>query len=186
MNVIEGVVPGVKILEPRTLATPGDSFGETWQSQRYEEAGIPGPFVQDNLSSSAAGVLRGLHLQVAPSPQGKLVSVPRGAILDIAVDVRVGSPTFGQSVIAELTGENGKQLWVPVGFAHGFVSLQDDTLVAYKCTAPYDPTAELSIRWDDPELNLNLPGGPFALSARDEAAAPALASVLERLPRYQP
>ena len=185
MNVIDGAVPGVKILEPRTFGDPRGFFRETWQSQRYGEAGIPGPFVQDNLSSSAAGVLRGLHLQVAPSPQGKLVSVPRGAILDIAVDVRVGSPTFGQSVVAELTGENGKQLWVPVGFAHGFVSLQDDTLVAYKCTAPYDPTAELSIRWDDPTLNLNLPAPSYALSARDEAA-PSLDSVRDRLPRYQP
>lgn len=183
MNVIEGQVPGVKILEPRTFGDPRGFFRETWHIQRYEEAGIPGPFVQDNLSSSAAGVLRGLHLQVAPSLQGKLVSVPRGAVLDIAVDVRVGSPTFGQHVIAELTGENGRQLWVPPGFAHGFVSLQDDTLVAYKCTAMYDPSAELSIRWDDPGLNLQLPGGPFALSQKDEAA-PSLESVMDRLPGY--
>jgi len=185
MNVIEGQVPGVKILEPRTFGDPRGFFRETWHADRYVEAGIPGPFVQDNLSSSAAGVLRGLHLQVAPSLQGKLVSVPKGAILDMAVDVRVGSPTFGQSVVAELTGENGKQLWVPPGFAHGFVSLEDDTLVAYKCTSMYDPTAEVSIRWDDPALHLTLHGGPFQLSAKDEAA-PSVEAVMDRLPRYAP
>ena len=185
MNVIEGQVPGVKILEPKTFGDPRGFFRETWQTSRYEEAGIPGPFVQDNLSSSAAGVLRGLHLQLAPSLQGKLVSVPRGGILDIAVDVRVGSPAFGQSVVVELTGENGKQLWVPPGFAHGFLSLRDDTLVAYKCTAMYDPNAELSIRWDDPAFNLQLPGGPFTLSGRDENA-PSLSEVMDRLPRYAP
>jgi dTDP-4-dehydrorhamnose 3,5-epimerase len=185
MNVIEGQVPGVKILEPRTFGDPRGFFRETWHAQRYVEAGIPGPFVQDNLSSSAAGVLRGLHLQVAPSLQGKLVSVPKGAILDMAVDVRVGSPTFGQSVVVELTGENGKQLWVPPGFAHGFVSLEDDTLVAYKCTATYDPAAEVGIRWDDPALALHVPGGPFQLSDKDEAA-PSVDAVMNRLPRYTP
>jgi dTDP-4-dehydrorhamnose 3,5-epimerase len=146
------------------LVTPprfGDSrgfFSETYNAARFAAAGIDQSFVQDNQSLSASpGVIRGLHCQVSPNVQGKLVRVVRGAIWDVAVDIRVGSPTYGQHVSAELSAENWQQLWVPGGFLHGFCTLQPNTEVIYKVTAPYDQAAERGVVWDDPDLALPWP-----------------------------
>src|ERR1700740_1064307 len=141
MNVIKTAIPGVLIIEPKLFGDARGFFLETYQEARYAEHGISAQFVQDNLSRSAQDVLRGLHLQ-NPNPQGKLVSVLRGAVLDIAVDVRRGSPTFGRHVAVELSDENRRQLWVPRGFAHGFAVLSDSADFAYKCDNIYSPKDE--------------------------------------------
>src|SRR5690606_32677398 len=140
------------------------------------------PFVQDNWSRSARGVLRGLHLQ-HPNPQGKLVSVLRGEALDVAVDVRAGSPSFGRHVAVRLSGDSPRQLFVPRGFAHGFLALSDTVDLLYKCDGYYSPADEIVVRWDDPDLAIAWPVTDPVLSARD-AAAPRLAALAARLPRY--
>ena len=183
MNVTATDLPDVLLIETRAFEDQRGYFKETWHAERYETLGIAGPFVQDNLSVSHRGVLRGLHLQVAPAPQGKLVSVLHGAVLDIAVDVRLGSPTFGKWVVEELTEENGRQLWVPYGFAHGFLALKDQSIVSYKCTAPYHREAEIGISWQDPAFALSLPKMEYCLSEKD-ANAPLHGEFLHRLPRY--
>jgi dTDP-4-dehydrorhamnose 3,5-epimerase len=183
MNATPTALAEVLVIHTRAFGDDRGYFKEMWQASRYREAGIDGPFVQDNLSVSKKGVLRGLHLQVAPSPQGKLVSVLKGAVLDIAVDVRVGSPTFGQWVTEQLSEENGHQLWVPYGFAHGFLALEDETIVTYKCTAPYDHGAEIGISWQDPAFNLALPEMAYHLSGKD-ADAPNHDAFMSRLPRF--
>jgi dTDP-4-dehydrorhamnose 3,5-epimerase len=146
-------------------------FQETYNSERLAEHGITDAFVQDNSSMSRpVGTLRGIHFQTPPHAQGKLVRCIRGRILDYAVDLRRGSPTYGQHVSAELTGDNGLQLWVPVGFGHAFITLEPDTEVAYKVTSGYAPTADGGIRWNDPDLAIDwpLPAGGPALSPKDE------------------
>jgi dTDP-4-dehydrorhamnose 3,5-epimerase len=158
-------------------------FFETFRADRYAAHGIAGPFVQDNLSRSARGVLRGLHLQ-NPKTQGKLVSVLRGCVRDVAVDVRVGSPTFGQHVAVELTEEKRRQLWVPRGFAHGFVVLSESADFFYKCDELYSPSDEIVVRWDDPALGIGWGVSSPTVSPRD-AAAPLLADV-RGLPIYGP
>lgn len=183
MKVTATELPEVLIVHTRAFTDERGYFKEVWQDARYQDLGIDGPFVQDNLSVSRKHVLRGLHLQVAPAPQGKLVSVPRGSVIDIAVDVRVGSPTFGKWVTETLSEANGHQLWVPYGFAHGFLALEDDTIVTYKCTAPYHPDAEIGISWKDPAFAVELPMAEYALSPKD-AEAPNHDTVLHRLPRY--
>jgi dTDP-4-dehydrorhamnose 3,5-epimerase len=155
---------------------------ETFQAMRYAEAGIPGPFVQDNLSRSAYGVLRGLHLQ-NPGPQGKLVSVLKGRVRDVAVDVRRGSPNFGKHVSVELSDENRRQFWVPRGFAHGFVVLSHTADFFYKCDALYSPADEMVVRWNDPALAIDWGVAAPSLSARDAAGRP-LADI-DNLPVYQ-
>ena len=153
-------IPEVLLLTPRQFADSRGVFIETWNAERYAALGIPGPFVQDNQSLSVLrGTVRGLHLQVAPNAQGKLVRCVRGAIWDVAVDVRPGSPTFGQHVAAELSASNWRQLWIPGGFLHGFCTLEPDTEVAYKVTAPYDRDAERGVVWNDPALALPWPIG---------------------------
>ena len=163
------------------LATPprfADSrgwFSEAWNAARFAEAGIPGPFVQDNQSFSAPrGTVRGLHCQVGPNAQGKLVRVLAGRIWDVAVDIRRGSPTYGQHVAAELSAENGAQLWIPTGFLHGFCTLEPATQVLYKVTAPYDREAERGVIWNDATLALPWPVEPAAavLSYKDAALPP--------------
>src|SRR5262249_17519554 len=156
-------------------------FLETFQAERYALHGIRGPFIQDNFSRSARGVVRGLHLQ-NPSPQGKLSMVLRGRVLDVAVDVRVGSPTFGRHVAVELNDENHRQLWVPRGFAHGFATLSESADFFYKCDELYRPGDEIVVRWNDPAIGIHWGIDSPLLSARD-AAAPLLANV-ERLPLY--
>jgi len=169
MKVERLAIPDVLLLTPPRYPDPRGFFSETWVQWRYAEAGIPGPFVQDNHSYSAPrGVLRGLHAQIAPSVQGKLVRVVRGAIWDVAVDIRHGSTWFGRHVGAELSAANWQQLWIPGGFLHGFCTLEPDTEVTYKVTADYDRAAERGVIWNDPQLAIDWPveGEPL-LSDKD-------------------
>src|SRR6476620_6659465 len=182
MNVIPTALPEIVIFEPKMFGDARGFFLEHYQAERYQSFGVGGPFVQDNLSRSARGVVRGLHLQ-NPGPQGKLVSVMRGSVIDVAIDVRVGSPTFGKHVAVELSDENFRQLWVPRGFAHGFEVLTDTADFFYKCDAPYSPANEITIRWDDPDLGIGWRTSSPSLSARD-ASAPLLKNI-EGLPRYE-
>jgi dTDP-4-dehydrorhamnose 3,5-epimerase len=155
-------------------------FCETWNERRYHEAGIQERFVQDNLSFSRRGTLRGLHLQ-NPNAQGKLVMVLQGEVWDVAVDLRRTSPTFRRWQAVRLTGDGRQQFYVPPGFAHGFVVLSDTALFHYKCTAPYSPADEVSIRWNDPDLAIDWPVSAPMLSPKD-AAAPWLRDIpAERL-----
>jgi dTDP-4-dehydrorhamnose 3,5-epimerase len=181
MNVVPTAIPEVLIIEPKVFGDQRGFFLETFKADRYAEKGISRPFVQDNLSRSAHGVLRGLHLQ-NPKTQGKLVSALRGRVLDVAVDVRVGSPTFGRHVAVELNEENRRQLWVPRGFAHGFVVLSESADFFYKCDELYSPSDELVVRWNDPTLGISWGIESPTVSGRD-AAAPLLADVLG-LPVY--
>ena len=183
MNVVETDLPGVVIVEPRVFRDDRGYFLETWNEAAYGAAGLPTRFVQDNLSSSKQGVVRALHYQ-HPNPQGKLVSVLDGEVFDVAVDIRIGSPTFGRWVGVTLSAENQHRLYVPEGFAHGFAVTSERALFAYKCTDFYRPEAEGSIRWDDPDLAIAWPVGRALLAPKD-AAAPLLKDVpQERLPRY--
>lgn len=186
MKVTATRLPGVMIVEPRVWRDDRGYFLETWSAAGYGPVGLPTEFLQDNLSSSAVGVLRGLHYQF-PTAQGKLVSVIRGEVFDVAVDIRVGSPTFGQWVGATLTAESGRQLYVPVGFAHGFlVTGTEPAAFAYKCTTGYDPAGQCSVRWDDPDLGIEWPGGAPLLAPKDRDA-PRLCDISpDRLPRYEP
>jgi dTDP-4-dehydrorhamnose 3,5-epimerase len=185
MNVVQTRIPGVLIVEPRVHADERGHFFEAWRRDRYREAGIDVPMVQDNVSFSRRGVLRGLHFQ-DPNPQAKLVSVLVGAVWDVAVDLRAGSPAFGESVGVELSAENRRQLFIPEGCAHGFVVTGESALLFYKCSALYDPESERTIRWDDPELNISWPAAAPTLSTRD-ARAPFLRDVSsERLPERTP
>ncbi len=186
MKVTATRLPGVMVVEPRVFRDDRGYFLETWSASAYGPAQLPTEFLQDNLSYSAVGVLRGLHYQF-PTPQGKLVSVVRGAVFDVAVDIRVGSPTFGQWVGETLTAENGRQLYVPEGFAHGFLVVgTEPASFAYKCTAGYDPTGQCSVRWDDPAIGIVWPAEAPSLSPKDRDA-PRLHDISpDRLPRYQP
>jgi len=181
MKVIATELPEVIIVEPQLFGDQRGFFLECFQSQRYAEAGIARPFVQDNMSRSGHGVLRGLHLQ-NPKTQGKLVSALRGRVLDVAVDVRVGSPNFGRHVAVELSEENRRQLWVPRGFAHGFAVLSESADFFYKCDEFYSPKDEISVRWDDPAIGIDWGVTNPSLSAKD-AAAPLLVDV-KNLPAY--
>ena len=159
MQVIEGPLPGLKIIEPKVFGDDRGFFLESFNLNRYEEAlGQKLNFVQDNQSFSQKGVLRGLHIQ-NPKAQGKLVSVVHGEVFDVAVDVREGSPTFGKWYGVYLSGENKKQFWIPKGFAHGFMVTSDTALFTYKCDDYYSPESEFSIRWDDPSIGIKWPEG---------------------------
>ena len=182
MKVIPTELPGVLVVEPRVFGDSRGFFFETFQAERYAAAGISGAFVQDNLSRSARGTLRGLHFQ-EPRSQGKLVQVLQGAVWDVAVDVRMGSPHFGVWVGVELSEENRLQLWIPPGFAHGFCVLSEAADFFYKCTDFYSPDCERAVRWDDPALGIRWPVQSPLISARD-GAAPALAETLV-LPVYR-
>ena len=176
MTVEELTIPGVKLITPRRFPDSRGFFSETWHAQRYVESGIPGPFVQDNHSLSvAAGTVRGLHAQIGPNAQGKLIRVVRGAIWDVAIDIRHGSSTYGRHVAAELSAENWRQLWIPVGFLHGFVTLQPETEVSYKVTAPYDREAERGVIWNDPDLVIPWPIRDEALLSDKDRLLPRLA-----------
>ncbi|MBX3246633.1 MAG: dTDP-4-dehydrorhamnose 3,5-epimerase [Myxococcales bacterium] len=188
MEVVPLSIPDVLLVKPRVFGDARGYFLESFHVERYAEHGIPLEgmrFVQDNVSRSPKGILRGLHLQ-HPNGQGKLVQVTEGAVYDVAVDVRFGSPTFGKWVGEVLDAERHHQLWIPPGFAHGFLVLSEHATFSYKCTAFYDPSTELSLRYDEPAFGVEWPlEGPPKLSAKDEAA-PALASLPPevRLPRY--
>ncbi len=164
-------IPDVLLVTPPRFGDARGFFSETYNARRFAEAGIPGPFVQDNHSLSVAvGTVRGLHTQIGAAAQGKLVRVVRGAIWDVAVDIRHGSATYGQHVAAELSAENWRQLWIPVGFLHGFCTIVPDTEVIYKVTAGWDREAERGVIWNDPDLALPWPvrHGTAALSDKDE------------------
>lgn len=183
MKVIPTGLPGCVIIEPRVFGDERGFFFESWNQPRYAEAGLPMHFVQGNVSRSAHGVLRGLHYQW-PNPQGKLVSVLDGEVLDVAVDIRRGSPTFGQSTAVLLSAQNKRQFWIPEGFAHGFVTLSDSALFSYLCTAVYAADADANVRWNDATLAIDWPISAPSLSAKD-AAAPFLADIpADRLPLY--
>ena len=156
------------IIEPQVFGDDRGFFMESWNRSAFQKAGLDLDFVQDNHSCSAAGVLRGLHYQL-PNPQGKLVRVTHGEVYDVIVDLRQSSPSFGQHEGFLLSAKNKRMLWVPPGFAHGFLTLNDETHFLYKCTAPYDPSAEHSIVWDDPDLSIDWPetARPPELSEKD-------------------
>ena len=183
MNLIETDLPGVLIIEPKVFGDERGFFMESWNGRRYEEAGLPGRFVQDNLSYSTHGLLRGLHFQ-NPNPQVKLVSVLRGEVFDVAVDIRVGSPTFGKWTGTTLSAENKRQLYVPPSFAHGFVVTGEAALFFYKCTDYYAPASEGTVVWSDPEIGIEWPVAEPIVSDKDRIA-PQLREMSEDvLPRY--
>ena len=183
MKLTSTPLPGVVIVEPQAFEDDRGWFMESWNAARFEaglaQLGLPpaGPFVQDNHSVSKQGVLRGLHYQLPPQPQGKLVRVVKGAAWDVAVDIRRASPSFGRWFGLKLTPANRLQLWIPPGFAHGFVALEDDTHFLYKTTDVWSRDCERAIRWDDPAIGIPwpLPGGRAPLVAPKDAAAPSLA-----------
>ena len=157
MNIIETALPGVLIIEPKVFGDERGFFFESFNQKAFNEAtGLDVNFVQDNHSRSQKGVLRGLHFQ-NPGPQGKLVRVANGAVFDVAVDLRASSPTFGKWVGVELSAANKRMFWVPEGFAHGFLTLENDTDFLYKCTAPYAPQSEFTLAWNDPAVGIEWP-----------------------------
>jgi dTDP-4-dehydrorhamnose 3,5-epimerase len=182
VKFVATAIPEVVRVEPDVHRDARGFFVETWRAERWSAGGIPGPFVQDNHSRSKKGTLRGLHAQ-RQKPQGKLVRVVAGEIWDVAVDIRRGSPSFGRHVAERLSAENFAQLWIPPGFAHGFLVLSDEAEFVYKCTDYYDPQDELRILWNDPQLAIPWPIAEPLLSEPDRRA-PSLAELADRLPRY--
>lgn len=183
MKVLATSIPEVIVIEPKLFGDSRGFFLETYQKDRYAANGVMYDFVQDNVSRSASRVLRGLHFQ-NPKVQGKLVSVLRGRILDVAVDVRVGSPTFGNHVKVQLDDDVRQQLWVPPGFAHGFLVLSDTADVYYKCSDFYSAADEIVLRWNDPELNIEWGCESPIVSERDSKGR-TLSQLRELLPLYQ-
>ncbi len=185
MKVIETSLAGCKVIEPNVFGDARGFFFETWNADRFAEAGLEGGFVQSNVSSSSRGVLRGLHYQW-PRPQGKLISVLQGEVYDVAVDIRRGSPTFGRWEAVILSAENKRQFWIPEGFAHGFAVLSDTALFNYLCTDVYVKEADAGVRWNDADIAVDWPISAPTLSAKDENA-PFLKDIAEdRLPVYVP
>jgi dTDP-4-dehydrorhamnose 3,5-epimerase len=183
MKVTAGKIPGLLIVDPVVHGDARGFFLETYSRDRYAEAGVSGDFVQDNLSSSRRGILRGLHFQ-HPRGQGKLCWVIEGEVFDVAVDVRVGSPTFGRWDGVTLSSENKRQLYIPPGFAHGFCVVSEWALFSYKCTDFYSAENELSVAWDDEDIGIEWPIDAPLLSDKDRAN-PKLRDVpSDRLPRY--
>ncbi|MBK6966990.1 MAG: dTDP-4-dehydrorhamnose 3,5-epimerase [Bacteroidales bacterium] len=170
MEIVPTEIPDVLIIKPQVFADERGYFFESYSKQKFMNAGIDANFVQDNESKSMKGVLRGLHFQKPPFAQGKLVRVMRGAVLDVAVDLRHGSPWYGKWAAIELTEHNKWMYWVPPGFAHGFLTLEDNTVFFYKCTNIYNKESEGSVRWDDPDLNINWGNPNPILSAKDQVA----------------
>ena len=173
MKIIETEIPGVLVIEPDVFGDHRGWFCETWNRQKLHDAGIDADFVQDNQSyTKARGTLRGLHFQQNPMSQAKLVRVVRGAVLDVAVDLRKGSPTYLKHVIAELSAENKRQFFIPKGFAHGYLTLSDTAIFRYKCDEFYHPESEGGISILDPALELELPEGPYIMSEKDKNWGP--------------
>jgi dTDP-4-dehydrorhamnose 3,5-epimerase len=186
VDVIETKIPGVLLFKPNVFGDQRGWFMESWQQERYAEAGLPPVFVQDNQAFSERGVLRGLHIQ-NPYGQGKLVQVIRGEVFDVAVDVRRGSPWFGQWVGAHLSEINHHQLYVPVGFAHGYLVLSEDAIFSYKCSDSYHPETQFAVRWNDPTIAIDWPSEATPLLAEKDRDAPLLNEIpIEQLPLYQP
>lgn len=170
MELIPTAIPEIKIFKPDVFGDDRGYFFESFHIDKFAAYGITDPFVQDNESKSQKNVLRGLHYQLEPSAQGKLVRVIQGAVMDVAVDIRQNSPTFGKWVTMKLTAENKWICWIPKGFAHGFVTLEDDTIFTYKCTGLYNKASEASIRWNDPELGIEWGVTQPLLSDKDKVA----------------
>ena len=166
MIIEETNLPGVLILEPKVFLDDRGYFLETWNSTRYEQVGITGPFVQDNISFSKKGILRGLHFQY-PQSQGKLIQVLSGEVLDVIVDIRVDSPTYGQWIGEVLSESNHRQMYVPPGFAHGYCVTSEAALFSYKCTDFYNPATEHGIIWNDPDIGIEWPIEQPVLSPKD-------------------
>lgn len=183
MNVIETILPGVLIIEPQVWGDERGWFFESYHQARFAEAGFTHAFVQDNHSRSRRGVLRGLHYQ-EPNPQGKLVRCTKGALFDVAVDIRRGSPHFGRWFGLELSEENKRMLWIPPGFAHGFCVLTEFADLVYKCTALYEPQNDRSIAWNDPSIGIDWPVGDDPIISAKDAAAPTLGDA-PVLPQYE-
>ncbi len=169
MNILETSIPGVVIAEPRIFGDERGYFFESYSERDFNGAVRPVHFVQDNESRSTYGVVRGLHFQKPPFAQSKLVRVIKGKVLDVAVDIRRGSPTFGQHVAVELSGDNHRQLFIPRGFAHGFAVLSEEAVFQYKCDSFYSPESEGAIAWDDPDLGIDwkVPADKVVLSGKD-------------------
>jgi dTDP-4-dehydrorhamnose 3,5-epimerase len=184
MIITQTAIPGPLIIEPKVFGDSRGFFTELFQAQRYAESGMRRQFVQDNLSRSIKGTLRGLHFQ-SPKPQGKLITILRGRVLDVAVDIRVGSPTFAQHVMVELNDENRRQFWIPPGFAHGFIVQSDVADFFYKCDEVYAPEHEHALLWNDPQLGIKWGNDAPVLSARDKGGH-TLAELRGVLPRYEP
>ena len=182
MRVIEMGLAGLRLIETRIFRDDRGHFQESWSAARYAELGVPGPFVQDNVSCSRRNVLRGLHFQ-EPNAQGKLISVLQGTVWDVAVDLRMGSDTFGRWRGVELSAESGQQLFIPEGFAHGFVVLSETALFSYKCTEYYDPAAERTVIWNDSDLAIEWPVEEPILSGKDAAASTLRELMPEKLPQ---
>ena len=183
MQVQKTTIADALIIAPEIFGDQRGFFMELYQKERYASCGLERSFLQDNLSRSARGVLRGLHFQTG-KPQGKLVTVLHGAVLDVIVDVRVGSPTFGAHAAIELNDENRRQVWVPRGLAHGFLVLSEFADFFYKCDNPYNPTDEVVLRWNDPALGLEWGCQSPTLSPRDRGGR-TLAELKDLLPSYQ-
>ncbi|MBE0651221.1 MAG: dTDP-4-dehydrorhamnose 3,5-epimerase [Bacteroidales bacterium] len=167
MEIVKTKIPDLYIIKPQVFEDHRGYFFESYNKEKFLQLGMDQNFVQDNESKSMKGVLRGLHFQRPPHAQGKLVRVVKGAVLDVAVDLRKSSPTFGQWESVELTEKNKLMYWVPAGFAHGFVTLEDDTVFSYKCTTVYNKESEACIRWDDPILNIDWKISQPVLSEKD-------------------
>jgi dTDP-4-dehydrorhamnose 3,5-epimerase len=185
MRVDHTELKSVLLIEPQIFGDTRGFFFETWHRDRYAAAGLPRDFVQDNVSRSQRGILRGLHLQ-EPFGQGKLVQVLEGEVFDVAVDVRFGSPCFGKWVGETLSAANHKQLYVPPGFAHGFCVTSEFALLSYKCTELYHPETEIGVAWNDPALGITWPISDPVLSKKDAAAVPLRDIAKQRLPRFRP
>lgn len=183
MKIVQTSLPGAVVIEPQVFGDARGFFYESYNKAKYSAAGINSDFVQSNVSRSSKGVLRGLHYQW-PNPQGKLVSVLEGEVYDVAVDIRRGSPTFGQWAGVMLTAENHRHFWIPEGFAHGFCVVSDHATFSYQCTALYDAKADAGIRWNDASLGIDWPLSAPQLSEKD-LKAPLLADVAaDRLPVF--
>jgi dTDP-4-dehydrorhamnose 3,5-epimerase len=184
MNIKEVKIQGILIIEPDVFKDERGFFLETWNKERYEKIGIQYSFVQDNISFSKKGILRGLHFQY-PQPQGKLIQVLSGQVIDIAVDIRIGSPTYGQWHSEILSNVNLRQMYAPPGFAHGYCVMSESAIFSYKCTDFYNPNTERGIIWNDPDLNINWPIEEPVLSPKD-AKYPMLKDLPpDKLPRFE-
>ena len=183
MKVTQTELSGVLLIEPQVFGDSRGFFMETWNQERYESFGLPTRFVQDNVSLSAHGILRGLHYQY-PNPQGKLVYVLQGEVFDVAVDIRVGSPTFAQWTATRLSANNKRQLYLPPGYAHGFCVTSEHALFAHKVTEFYDPQADASLAWNDPDIAIDWPIAQPLLSDKDRDAPRLKEMPPDRLPQF--
>lgn len=185
MKITPTKLPEILLVEPDVHRDARGFVLETWHAERYARAGLDADFVQDNHSRSIRGTVRGLHAQLA-RPQGKLVRVSQGELLDVAVDIRHGSPSFGRHVAVVLSADNFRQLWIPEGFAHGFCVLSETAELQYKCTDLYDPTSEITIAWNDPTIDIDWPVEDPLLSARDRTGRRLVECTPAELPAYSP